>query len=312
MFNKLINFFAPKDEENVPKEMPQQEVPKMETEVKKENKPQMATDTVTFRCNLLEAIVNKLRPQAFTDKVDGSYTLYVAGTDDDLNYQAEISKADFLNDLLLALENANITAVANVPWTIKTELPPKNAAGISDVMAGIRLQYVNKTAETALVQPVHIKARVSIWHGRGSLVQDSYLIDSTKQKTYNIGRGEFDEKTFHENHIAINDRESNQDKNELNTYVSQAHAKIVFVEGSGFCLQVLPGGSKLASDGRTRIIHGEDSSVEVQNLNVRHRLFNGDVIELGRKVWLKFETIDDNITDNKVQPNKGYEEEELF
>ncbi|GAB6120560.1 FHA domain-containing protein [Dysgonomonas termitidis] len=311
MFNKLINFFAPKDEE-IPKETPQQEVPRAERQEKKGNNPQTATDTVTFRSNLIEAIVNKLRPQAFADKVDGYYTLYVAGTNDDLNYQAEINKADFLNDLLLALENANITAVANVPWTIKTELPPENAAGISEVMPGIRLQYVNKVAEATPAQPVHTKARVSIWHGRGSLVQNSYQLDSTKQKTYNIGRGEFNEETFHENHIVINDRESNPDKNELNTYVSRMHAKIVFVEGKGFCLQVLPGGSKLASNGRTRIIHGEDSSVEAQNLNVRYQLFNGDIIELGRKVLLKFETADDNMTENRIRPNKGFEEEDLF
>ncbi|MDR0836316.1 MAG: hypothetical protein LBN11_07060, partial [Tannerella sp.] len=77
MLNKLINFFSPKTD--------------------------AATDAVTFRSDLLEAIVKILRPKAFADKVDGAYILYVAGTSDDLNYQAEVSQSDFLKDLFLTL-----------------------------------------------------------------------------------------------------------------------------------------------------------------------------------------------------------------
>jgi hypothetical protein len=322
MLNKLINFFAPKDEENVSEETAQEKVapqedviPRVETQkevVPPKEKPKMptVTDAVTLRNNLVSAIVNKLRPQAFADKVDGSYTLYVSGTNDDLNYQAEVNKPDFKNELLLALENANITAIAHVPWTIKIELPPENAT-VSEVIAGVHLQYVNKATEP-VAAPIHVKAKVSIWHDRGSLVQNAYLLDSAKQKVYNIGRGEFNEETFHENHIAINERESNPAISELNNYVSRTHAKIVFVEGKGFCLQVLPGGSKLASDGRTRIIHGEDSSVEAQNLNVKHQLFDGDIIELGRKVLLKYEISDDDFVENKPQPKQGFEEIDLI
>ncbi|GHT84320.1 hypothetical protein FACS18947_1610 [Bacteroidia bacterium] len=296
MFNKLINFFSPKDEESVPAETPQ-----VETPPKEKSKTATASNAVTFRNNLVSAIVNKLRPQAFADKVDGSYTLFVAGTDDDLNYQAEVNKPDFKNDLLLALENANITAVAHVPWAIKTKIPPENATGISDVIKGVHLQYINKATEVVPKQPVHTKAKVSIWHDRGSLEQDYYLLDSDKQKSYNIGRGLFNEETFHENHIAINDREGNSDIIDLNAHVSRTHAKIVFVDGKGFCLQVLAGGSKLHSENRTRIVHGEEASVEVQDLKIKHQLYDGDVIELGRNVLLKFEITDEDLSEIRLK-----------
>ncbi|MDR0834582.1 MAG: FHA domain-containing protein [Candidatus Symbiothrix sp.] len=255
------------------------------------NKTTEATDAVTFRNDLLETIVKTLRPQAFADNVDGSYILYVAGTDDDLNYQAEVNKPGFKKDLLLALEHANITVVANVPWTIKTTLPPKEATGSSEVKKGVCLQYVKTEEEVIVPAPVPSKAKVSIWHDKGSLVKESYRLDSSKRKSYNVGRGEFNDKTGLENHIAINDHESNTEKSELNACVSRTHAKIVFEEEKGFCLQVLPGGSKLATGNSTKIRHGEDSIVEAQNLNLNYPLSDGDIIELGRKVLLKFETI---------------------
>jgi hypothetical protein len=253
MLNKLINFFAPKTV--------------------------TATDAVTFREDLLSAIVNKLRPQAFTDKIDGSYTLYVAETDDDLNYQAEVNKRDFKNQLLLSLENANITAVANAPWTIKTELPSENATGISEVIKGVHLQYVSNKEKATAVQPVHITAKVSIFHNRGSLIQGG-LLDSAKQKVYNIGR--FDEETLHENHIAINDP--------INS-MSRKHAKIVFEEGK-FWLHVLP------SISRTMITQKDGSSREA-NLKSRDQLRDGDIIELGDAVSLKFEITDEDLPENK-------------
>ena len=58
----------------------------------------------------------------------------------------------------------------------------------------------------------------------------------------------------------------------------------------GFYLQVEYGGSRLSGN-RTRIFRGEEK-IEVENVEVKEPLHNGDLIELGKAVVLKFVEID--------------------
>jgi hypothetical protein len=134
------------------------------------------------------------------------------------------------------------------------------------------------------------RARISIFGGRGSLIQDpcelsSEMLEKEGVKCFNIGRGAFPDVgagAYRQNHIAVDDKNNL----ETNRYVSRAHAHIGFSEIIGFYLQVEYGGSRLSGN-RTRIFRGEEK-IEVENVVVKEPLQNGDLIELGKAVVLQF------------------------
>ena len=134
------------------------------------------------------------------------------------------------------------------------------------------------------------RARISIFGGKGSLLQEHYelsseMLEKEHRKYYNIGRGEYPKMeggSYRQNHIAIDD----ENNLETNKYVSRAHARIGYAEIIGFYLQVEFGGSRLSGN-RTRIIRGENK-IEVENVEVKEPLHDGDLIELGKAVVLQF------------------------
>lgn len=134
------------------------------------------------------------------------------------------------------------------------------------------------------------KAYVSIFGGKGKLLQEQYVLSAEEmekegRKYYLIGRGEFPEMgsgSHRRNHIVI-DEENSID---ANRYVSRAHAKIGFSENIGFYLQVENGGSRLSGN-RTRIFRDE-KIIEMESTEVKEPLHDGDLIELGKAVVLKF------------------------
>ena len=134
------------------------------------------------------------------------------------------------------------------------------------------------------------RARISVIGGKGSLIQDPFELSSEMLKKegvkcFNIGRGAFPnigEGGYRQNHIAIDDKNNL----ETNRYVSRAHAHIGFSEVFGFYLQVEYGGSRLSGN-RTRLFRGE-KMIEMENLEVKEPLQNGDLIELGKAVVLQF------------------------
>ena len=138
------------------------------------------------------------------------------------------------------------------------------------------------------------KAPIAVYGGQGRLVQEQYELSSEalekeNGRCYNIGRGEFPTLgggVFRRNHIAIDDNGSN----EANKYVSRTHAHIGFSEVVGFYLQVEFGGSRLSGN-RTRIFRGEEK-IEVENVEVKAPLRDGDLIELGKAVVLQFVEIE--------------------
>jgi hypothetical protein len=272
MLSKILNFFNPKEKEE------EQEHP--ETTIKPDN-------VVDFRAQLFDALVKNLRPLSYSDSITDIFVLWV--TDKVATYQLEVRKPDFENAFHLALENANLIAVSKAIWQIKTDdLPGK--ANFQQIIPGVYLQIQAAAAHKS----IFTKAKISLVNDIGSLMQDVYILDSSKQVIFNIGRGEVVEtdRGYRTNYIVVRDNDPDARKQVQNSVVSRAQANIVFVENKGFYLQAMPGGSRTATGGRTRIVRGENELIDVENLNFKYPLQNGDMIELGKTILLKFNELE--------------------
>lgn len=150
--------------------------------------------------------------------------------------------------------------------------------------------YLQEQTEIPINDSVARRARVYVFGGKGQLLKEQVELSAEElekegRKFYNIGRGEFPELgagSYRQNHIAIDDVNSQ----EINRFVSRAHAKIGFSDSIGFYLQVENGGSRLSGN-RTRIFRDE-RTIELESTEVKEPLHNGDLIELGKAVVLKY------------------------
>ena len=153
--------------------------------------------------------------------------------------------------------------------------------------------YLQEEEKNPFKENVVKKACISIFGRKGSLLEENYELSSDilvreHRKYYNIGRGEYPDiegGSYRQNHIAIDDKNNLEN----NKYVSRAHARIGYAENVGFYLQVELGGSRLSGN-RTRIFRGEDK-IEVENVEAKEPLQDGDLIELGKSVVLIFKEI---------------------
>lgn len=146
--------------------------------------------------------------------------------------------------------------------------------------------------EQPMPTSVSKKAIISIFGNTGSLLKEEYVLSSDEMKAkrisvYNIGAGEFPKipTGYRQNHIAIDDN-PNGDMIEKNKYVSRMHAHIGFSDKFGFYLQVERDGTRLMGK-RTRIFRGEEK-IEMDNPQAKEPLQDGDLIELGKAVVLKY------------------------
>lgn len=159
-----------------------------------------------------------------------------------------------------------------------------------DVDINAVVVYLQEKVEGRVSYSIAKRARVSVFAGKGSLVKEQYELSSEmlgkeSRKCYNIGRGEFPDVgggSYRQNHIAIDDKCNL----EANKFVSRTHAHIGYSDKIGFYLQVEYGGSRLSGN-RTRIFRGEDK-IEVESVEVKEPLLDGDLIELGKAVVLEF------------------------
>ena len=198
------------------------------------------------------------------------------------------SYADFSQEL------ENYWAVESGYTFEKVELKhgkPENEKIARKIDAGLcSIAIYLQEQEVGLEKSVVKRANISVFGGKGSLLQEQYELSSEtlekeRRKYYNIGRGEYPDiegGSYRQNHIAIDDNNNL----EINKYVSRAHARIGYAENIGFYLQVEYGGSRLSGN-RTRIFRGEDK-IEVENVEAKEPLQDGDLIELGKSVVLKF------------------------
>lgn len=132
-------------------------------------------------------------------------------------------------------------------------------------------------------------ATISVLDGYGSLLNGTIRIEP--DKTYNIGRGKQTQTSA--GMIRVNDIVIDDDPcctaYERNKYVSRCHAHI----SKGFLLYVDEGGTRLNKN-RTRIQReGFNEPIDLMsNTHTPVPLQNGDIIELGKNVMLRFKLSD--------------------
>ena len=258
------------------------------TEVQQEQRPivRAASNAIDFRAELITKIVknNFFKRYRFGETITDPFVLWI--TTEGPNYQTEVRKPDFIKSLRKAFDDAELQEVgSDAEWVVKTDHLPEDADFLK-IDEGIYLD-IHPVAEQQDEQPkiVHTKARISIADNSGSLLQKEYVLDAAKQQVWQIGRGEKDRTTEKKNHIAINDNDEDK-QYDNNKYVSNVHAQIIFVANKGFCVK------SLNDENRNIIYRCENRIADIRDLNsVSNPLQEGDLIELGKHVSLKFEVI---------------------
>ena len=254
---------------------------------KQQSTAKSASNAIDFREELIEKIVKNsfFKRYNMDETITNPFILWV--TTEGQNYQTEVRKPNFIKSLRKAFDDAELSEVgSNAQWIVKTEPLPQNA-DFYKIDEGIYLDR-RFLVEQQDDQPkiISTKARISIAENSGSLLLHDYQLDADKQQVWQIGRGEKD-RTEKKNHIAIRDNEEDR-RYENNKYVSSTHAQIIFIPNRGFCVKSLNDGN------RTIIYRHENRIADLQDLHsVSVPLQDGDRIELGKKVLLKFEVITD-------------------
>ena len=191
----------------------------------------------------------------------------------------------FQEQLRLKLDDLGFSSLSNGKIELFEKEPPADATDVYGNM--IFAELLSK--ESATLQAPR-KARISVFRGKGSLRQPEYLLDTEtdKKKMYCIGRGDISTKggLLRENDIIINDNEADPAIADLNKYVSSSHANIEVRDG-GFYLRAMPGG--LGTNATKYIRDGKLFKIETESM--LYPLKDGDIIELGRSVMLKFEIL---------------------
>ena len=191
----------------------------------------------------------------------------------------------FEKKLRLQFDNLGFQSLGNGKLEIYEESPTTEADDVYNNKIFIKIF----TQETSTIR--NRKARITVFHGKGSLKQPEYVLDTqaNKKTVYNIGRGDLSNKNgvFRENDIIINDTETNTTIANLNSFVSSSHANIEFINGE-FLLHAMPSG--ISNGNATKIIRG-DKVNKIETESMLYPLQDGDIIELGRSVYLKFEIL---------------------
>jgi len=249
-------------------------------DLKKNAEPDNVVDA---RNKLFNAVVEYFKQQFFGQK-EFTDIILIWVSNNQPAYQNFIRDKTFEKNLRLKLENSELEAISKANIEFKTENPPQEL-GLFEIIEGVYIQLV-----ASKQKEVPAKAKISIINNKGSLMKYEYTLDAAIQTEYNIGRGE-----GNYNHIVI--KENDPMHNEINNCVSREHAKIVFVSGTGFCLELR---NKIT---RTIINHNNQRIRKLETLGEKSLLQNNDVIELGDKnkpLLLKFKIVDVN-TENKIQ-----------
>jgi len=242
-----------------------------------EEKPSGFDNISDFRKSMLSLIVEHFKYSLGKEAFAESFVIWV--NNGVPQCQSEIREKDFEKSLRTALENRQLWAASRAKMVFKAE-NPDTAAGFpelkNDKIAGIFIQRIDPSEKTGGKIPT--KAKISVLKNRGSLAETEYFLDAAGQTEYNIGRDD-----DNDNHIVI--RESDPEHSE-NVYVGRRHAKIVFVEDCGFCLQLRK------ENHRTIIKRNTQRVADITETNTKRLLKNKDEIELGKKVSLLFEIIE--------------------
>ncbi|MBP1617261.1 MAG: hypothetical protein H6Q14_1088 [Bacteroidetes bacterium] len=242
---------------------------------------------IDVQANLLNAIAGYFKPYYGKQEFKETIVIWVANEQQLL--QAEVREKEFEEALRREFQNRQLEALVDAAILFETQTPPQNGAW-TEVTKGVFIEI--RPLEVRTIQTA-TKAQISLVGGTGSLFKETVLLDSTEQRIYNIGRCEIvRDNGIHINHIAIRDNDNEQASN--NNCVSRKHARIVFKEGAGFCLQALTGGCRPLGGGSTKVFRNEIEVSELRDISMLFPMRDGDLIELGKAVLLKFETKEEN------------------
>lgn len=128
----------------------------------------------------------------------------------------------------------------------------------------------------------------------GQTASDEYVLDSSVNKAYNIGRGfqpQLASGKLHTNDIVFLNREDpgfDEHRGKQNVYVSRDHAMIAFSTVFNRFLLYADKGGLPESGNKTKIFKTNNKIERVDIAEIGHELKNGDQIELGGGAKLLF------------------------
>ncbi len=251
------------------------------------------TPQLETKDDLLRSVVVTLG-KLIDDKEYSNGMKLVLWLDTDALRFKQYNNEQYRHRMLSTLVNEHGYAFDDVSFSIGNPAGELRATRIGDNP----LEYLQVIENIETPVSHSCKASISIFGDAGSLMQEKYILSSDEMKekmisAYNIGAGRFPKipTGYRENHIAIDDNPQSPQV-EKNKYVSRMHAHIGFSETFGFYLQVEKDGTRLLGK-RTRIFRGEEK-IECDNPQVKIPLNDGDLIELGKAVVLKYIQIKDN------------------
>ena len=276
--------------EETPKNDTQQ--PSSTTEAKSEQQQQTApqsapagpkTDEVSapqIRASVIKNVVQMLKPLLGKDDFKG-IAFYV----EQHNYALTLDK-EFEKLLRIQFDDMGFRSLGS--GKIEVFERPSSADAHNVYRDIIFAEIITKESN---IHHAPRKARITVFRGKGSLKQTEYILDTAvdNKKVYCIGRGEISTKggVFRDNDIVINEAEPDPAIANLNNYVSSSHANIEVRDG-GFYLKAMLGG--IANGNATKYIRdGKVFKLETDSMS--YPLRDGDLIELGRSVLLKFEIL---------------------
>lgn len=262
-----------------------------ETKSQPDEKPKPQLES---KDDLLRSIVATLG-KVIEDKESSEGMKLVIWLETDALRFKNYANEQYCHRLLTALVNEHGYSFGDVTFALGTPAEELHATCISDN----ELEYLQVVDKIETPKPVSCRASISIFGEAGSLMQEQYILSSDEMKekmisAYNIGAGRFPKVPtgYRENHIAIDDNPQSPFV-EKNKYVSRMHAHIGFSDTVGFYLQVEKDGTRLMGK-RTRIFrNGEEKPIECDNPQAKIQLENGDLIELGKAVVLRYLLLND-------------------
>lgn len=214
---------------------------------------------------------------------------YTETTFDPLNHAW--ADDQFLTDLRRELDNALLSAVGSRDIKLKfLRLADVQKDSCREIIPDA-LYVCWKKLRAKQNNPGAVAGRLTIINGTGSLMQESYLVDSSVKSVYHIGRGEVVRLSgnIRRNDIVVCEAETNPELAEYNARVSSNHADLVARSGRLY-LRAAAGGCRALGGSVTKLIRN-DEIIELNDTSSMMPVNDGDMIELGKNLTLLFSAL---------------------
>lgn len=204
---------------------------------------------------------------------------------------------EFVDRLRLMLDNAGLSnvGVKGISVTSGSGMNVQDMIRVSGRLY-IRCSGEARKETARQQQPVDadVVAVVTVVEGTGSLLLPSYTLDPNVKRTFRIGRGQTSHAGgFHSNDIVVREDETDARLREHNCRVSRRHAAIVWENGA-FRLRAYEGGCRNTGGNATKILREDVDELELYDTLTPHTLYDGDLIELGKHVVLRYSVVPRN------------------